>query len=243
MIKRIGVAGGLLVAVALVLGVIGVSSASALQLPDISISLKGSEYPLHLNYESSTVATELEDANGGVLNGKGLKLLLLTGELTALGTFRADFAKVTETSSGKKCHTSGDPTATVLTEGSFHVVIINTSPLEIGLLFLPNAVTIECEGFNLKVKGSVISSIEGVTTTSDVTSILGRLEKGTGMAGEQKIKEYYNDAGTKVKSELITTISGIEHESNEQVKEDVTLLALPTSSQLTEPNMFMITNW
>ena len=242
MIKRISVAGGLLVAVALVLGVIGVSSATALQLPDISISLKGSEYPLHLNYESKTVKTELEDANGGIISAEGLKLLLLVGALSALGTFRADFAKWEEISSGKKCHSAGDPTATVLWEGSFHVVIVNTSPLEIGMLYLPNEVKIECEGFNLKLKGSIISSIEGVTTTSDVTSVLGRLEKGTN-AGEQKIKEYYNDAGTKVKAELITTISGVEHESIEQVKEDITLLALPTSSHLTEPNMFIITNW
>ena len=243
MIKRIGVAGGLLVAVVLVLGVIGISSASALQLPDISISLPGSEYPLHLNYESKTVATELEDANGGILSGKGLKLLLLIGLLTALGTFQADFANVEETAApNKKCHTSGDPTATVLTEGSFHVVIINTSPLEIGLLFLPNEVTIECEGVKFKVKGSVISSIEGITSTSDETSILGRLEKGAN-PGEQKIKEYYNNEGTKVKAKLTTIISSIEHESNEQVKEDVTLLALPTSVHLTELNMFEITNW
>ncbi len=55
-----------------------------LWLPDVSTTLAGSSYPLHLNYESSTVLTLLEDANGGVLEGTGLKLLLLTGELTAL---------------------------------------------------------------------------------------------------------------------------------------------------------------
>ena len=58
-------------------------------LPDVSITSAGSAYPLHLNYESTTVKTELEDANGGILNGEGLKLLRLTGELAALGTFRA----------------------------------------------------------------------------------------------------------------------------------------------------------
>ena len=164
------------------------------------------------------------------------------GGLSALGTFRADFANWRASSTDKKCHSPGDPTATVLWEGSFHVVIVNTSPLEIGLLFLPNEVKVECEGLNVKVKGSVISSIEGVTTTLDVTSILGRLEKGAN-PGEQQIREYYNDAGTKVKAGLITTISSIEREANEQVKEHVTLLALPTSSQLTEPNMFIVTNW
>ena len=47
-------------------------------LPDVSTTLSGSWNPLHLNYESSTVETLLEDENGGILQGEGLKLLLLT---------------------------------------------------------------------------------------------------------------------------------------------------------------------
>ena len=215
---------------------VGVMATSAFALPDVSITLSGSAYPLHLNYESSTVATELEDANGGVLTGKGLKLLLLSGELSALGTFRADFANVTEVSSGKKCHSTGDPTATVLSEGSFHMVYTSLSPnLQLGLLFLPTEVKIECEGFNVKVKGSVISSVNlnGTTEATEFTNIKGSLAKGS-TPGSQQISEYYNDAGTKIKAGLITTISSIEHESNEQVKEETTLTAL-------SPNMFVIT--
>ena len=68
MIKRIGVASGLLALLAL--GVIGVSSAFALQLPDISTSLKGSAYPLHLNYESKTVNTVIEEKTGASSKAK-----------------------------------------------------------------------------------------------------------------------------------------------------------------------------
>ncbi len=216
-----------------------------LWLPDVSTTLAGSSYPLHLNYESSTVATLLEDANGGVLEGTGLKLLLLTGELTALGTFRADFANVKEVVAPKhNCHTSNDPTATVLTEGSFHVVITSLFPnLQIGLLFLPNEVKIECEGINLKVKGSVIASINtnGITETTELTNIKGLLAKGSTVASQQ-VSEYYNDSGTKVKAGLITTVAGVENASNEQVKEETTFTALPPSGS-TVANMFVITDW
>ena len=205
-------------------------------LPVIAITLAGSAYPLHLNYESKTVATVLEDANGGVLSGAGLKLLLTTGEEAALGTFRADFLQVTETSTGKKCHSTGDTTGTVLTEGSFHLVYTSLGTnLQLGVLYLPNEVKIECEGFNAKVKGSVISSVNlnGTNEATELTNVKGLLAKGTN-PGEQQIKEYYNGEGTKVKAGLITTISGIEQESNEQVKEEAVLTAL-------SPDMFVIT--
>ena len=239
--KRLKFLGAALIAVC----AMGVMATSALALPDVSTTLSGSSYPLHLNYESSTVLTLLEDANGGVLEGTGLKLLLLTGALTALGTFRADFANVKESvSPNHKCHTAGDPTATVLTEGSFHVVITSLSPnLQIGLLFLPNEVKVECEGVNLKVKGSVIASINtnGITTTTELTNIKGLLAMGS-TAGSQQVSEYYNNAGTKVKAALITTVAGVENNSNEQVKEETTLTALPPTGS-TVSNMFVITGW
>jgi hypothetical protein len=207
-----------------------------LTLPDISITLPGSSYPLHLNYESLTVKTKLEDGNGALLEGKGLKLLLLTGELASLGTFRADFFNVEETSSAKKCHTSGDKTATVLTEGSFHLVYTNLKPLYLGLLFLPNEVKVECEGVTTKVRGDVISGVNfsGNSEETELLNIKGKLEKGS-TAGSQEITEYYNEGGTKVKAGLIAETGSVEHASNEQVKEETELTAL-------SPNMFVITS-
>ena len=46
-------------------------------LPHISITLSGSAYPLHLNYESTNVGSELETTAGGLLKAEGLKFLLL----------------------------------------------------------------------------------------------------------------------------------------------------------------------
>jgi hypothetical protein len=207
---------------------------SVLSLPDIAITLPGSSYPLHLNYENLTVATKLEDGSGALLTGEGVKVLLLTGELTSLGTFRVDFFKVKE--GAKECHTSGDKTATVLTEGSFHLVYTNLSPLLLGLLFLPNEVKIECEGVNVFVRGSVISSVNfsGQGEEEELLNIKGKLEKGS-TAGTQEITEYYNEGGTKVKAKLEAETGGVGHSSNEQVKVETELTAL-------SPNMFVITS-
>ena len=76
----------------------------------------------------------------------------------------------------KKCNSTGDKTATVLTEGSFHLVYTNLSPLEMGILYLPNEVTMECEGTNSKLKGSISSSLNAAGT--EITEL-------TGVAGAQ----------------------------------------------------------
>jgi len=173
-------------------------------------------YPLHLNYGSTTVNSELETTAGGLLKGVGLKVLFLIGELSALGTFRADFLDVKD--GAKLCMSTGDEDGTVLTEGSFHVVYTNLSPLLMGVLYLPSQVVIECEGTNATVKGSILSSFiaEGNTLT-ELTSVSGQLLKGAS-AGKPKIEEYYNDAGTKVKAKLETTTGGSTKESNEVVE-------------------------
>jgi hypothetical protein len=207
---------------------------AATGLPEISITLAGSSYPLDLNYESSTVVTKLEDGAGALLEGKGLKLLLLTAAESSLGTFNADFLNNIEASSNRKCHTSGDKTATVLSEGSFHIVYTSLSPLELGILFLPHEVKVECEGVTTKVRGDVISSINEASDSGSLTSIKGKLEKGS-TAGSQEITEYYNTTGTKVKAELIAETGSVEHKSNEQVKEETTLTASGS-------NMFEIVN-
>jgi hypothetical protein len=88
-------------------------------LPDISITL--GSYPLHLNYLSNTVSTKLESTGGALLTGVGLHVLYLTGELTALGTFRAIFLKYVKGT--EHCFNQGEEAnGEVLMEGSFHIV-------------------------------------------------------------------------------------------------------------------------
>jgi hypothetical protein len=192
-------------------------------------------YPLHLNYENTTIKSKLETTAGSEIEGEGLKFLLLFGELTALGTFRAEFKNATEPVEPGKCNSSGDTTGVILTEGSFHVVYTNLSPLLLGILFLPKETVFTCGSTNEKVKGSVISSLNGIgSETTELTSSSGKLGKGSS-AGTQEIKEFYNDGGTKVKAKLEGNLSGTGFkEANEVVEGEPVLTAL-------ESKMFVIT--
>ena len=169
-------------------------------------------YPLLLSYENTTLTTELETTAGSLLQGRGLKTLSVGSESPASGTFRTDFSGVRDGT--KKCMSTGDAVEVVLVEGSFHLVYTDLSPLLMGTLGLINEVTIECEGTNSTVKGSILSSLiaEGNTLT-ELTSVSGQLLRGAS-AGKPKIEEYYNDAGTKVKAKLETTTGGSTKESN-----------------------------
>ncbi len=235
MTKHNTIAAAALIAVLALIG-IAMPSTSAFALPDVSITLAGSAYPLHLNYTSPTVETVFEEASGGHLKTVGLTLLLLTGELTALGTFRADFTNFTFWTSLHKCNSPSDATGVVLMQGSFHVVYTNLSPLLMGVLYLPKEVEVSCEGFNFNLRGSVITSLnaEG-TDTTELTNVSGALLKGA-TAGSQQISEYYNDAGTKLVAKLESNASATFLKTNLQILNTVPLLTALS------PNMFVITS-
>jgi len=190
-------------------------------------------YPLLLSYESTTVKTELETTAGGLLAGKGLKILSAGGGSAASGTFRADFFGIKDGT--KKCTSTGDAVETVLAEGSFAAVYTNLSPLEMGVLYLPNEVVVECEGSNIKAKGSILSSLnaEGNAST-ELTHVSGQFLRGSS-TGKPRIEEYYNDTGTKVKAKLEITVGGSTKESNTIVEGE------PVSSVLGN-KMFVITS-
>jgi hypothetical protein len=226
--KRLKLFGLMLVA----MSAMGLMATSAFALPDISLTLSVSLFPLHLNFESATTTSALETTAGGLLKGTGLKTLFLIKELTALGTFKADFENVVD--GGKKCKTTGDTLGTVLTEGSFHLVYLTPlSPLTLGVLYLPNSFEIECEGTFIEIKGNLLGSLTGIgTETMELTSLSGAL-KGT--TGKQEIKQYYNDGGTIVTTKLEANPGNGFKEANEVVEGEPVLKALGS-------NMFVITS-
>jgi hypothetical protein len=201
----------------------GIMATSAFALPDISLTLPGSTFPLHLNFaDNNKTVTELQSASGSVITGEGLSLLLLTSALTALGTFRADF--LNSKRAGVPCHSVGDAAGVILTEGPFHVVYTSLSPLTLGILYLPNFVEVECNKLLIEIQGSVISSFNGIGTEgSELTTASGQL---SGTKGKANIKTYYNDAGTSLTAKLESNVGAGFVESNEIVEGEPTLLAL-----------------
>jgi hypothetical protein len=210
----------------------GIMATSAFALPDISLTLPGSTFPLHLNFaDNNKTKTELQSASGAVITGEGLSLLLLIGELTALGTFRADFLNQKRVT--KVCHSVGDAAGVILTEGPFHVVYTNLSPLLLGILYLPNSFEVECEGLLIEIKGSVISSFTGIgTENSELTTATGQL---TGTKGKAAITKYYNDSGQLLKATLLSNVGVGFVESNLVVEGEPLVMALGN-------NMFRITS-
>jgi len=197
----------------------GLMATSAFALPDISVTLGGT-YPLHLNYESTTVKTRLESTTGTALKGEGLKVLYLIGELTALGTFRAIFKEVVNGAEATEKCLNTSIAGEVLTEGSFHIVYTSLSPLRLGTLFLVNELEIKCPvaGIGIKVKGSVIGTINtpGTSSTEQLTGLKGVL---SGSGGKQQFRNYYNDSGASVLAQLLCNQAGTGFKECNQVVE------------------------
>jgi hypothetical protein len=201
----------------------GIMATSAFALPDISLTLPGSTFPLHLNFaDNGKTKTELQSASGVVISGEGLSLLLLTSALTALGTFRADF--LATKGSGKVCHSVGDAAGVILTEGPFHVVYTNLSPLLLGILYLPNSFEVECGTLLIEVKGSTLSSFNGIGTEgSELTTASGQL---SGTKGKPALTNYYNDSGQLLVATLLSNSGAGFVGSNEIVEGEPLLEAL-----------------
>jgi hypothetical protein len=217
--NRLKLAGVFLGAVC-ALAMMAASSASALGLPDVSIVLGGS-YPLHLDGESSA-ATKLGSAAGVTLEGKGVNLLLLSTELSALGTFSSTFKEV-KIPGGEKCKTGAEPAGTVITTGEYHIVPLNLTGT-LGILFLVTFVEITCGPTKIKVRGNVAATVlKAGEEDTQLEELGGDLE---GKEGKPNITSYYNDGGTLVTTSLESD-AGLEFvKADENVAGEVVVTAL-----------------
>jgi hypothetical protein len=217
--NRLKLAGVFLGAVC-ALAMMAASSASALGLPDVSIALGGT-YPLHLDGESAA-ATSLGSASGVTLEGKGVALLLLATELSALGTFSSTFKEV-KVPGGASCKTGSEPAGTVLTTGEYHVVPLNLTGT-LGILFLVTFVELTCGATKLKVRGNTVGTIlKAGEEDTQLEELGGDLE---GSLGKPNVTSYYNDGGTLVTTSLETD-AGLEFvKSDENVAGEVIVTAL-----------------
>jgi hypothetical protein len=203
-------------------------------LPDLSLTLCASCYPLHLDATLLNVATDLSSSSGVALEGVGFLLLLLTEELTSLGTFEALFTKVKDPNNGSECNTAGDALGELLLRGTFHIVYTSLSPLTLGILYLVAPVALTCGTLTIELKGSLLSPLNGAgTEDTELISVLSAL-RGNGK-GKPSLTTYYNDEGAAKKAKLEAELGAGFVETALEVAAEVTLLALKT-------NMFVITN-
>jgi hypothetical protein len=220
--RRFRIAGVVMGAV-FALAMLASSAFATVTLPDISVTLTGGTYPIHAQGSLTAAATSLGSSTGVVLSGTGVTLLLLTTELSALGTFNTDFTNVVQGTI--KCNTPGDAAGVVLVGGEFHLVPTNLSPLNIGILFLVSELEIECpSGVNVVVRGNVLGSVNNIGSEgTELTNFGGVL---LGEKGKQQLSEYYNDGGTKVKAKLEAEAGTGFAAADEQVEKELTLQVL-----------------
>jgi hypothetical protein len=170
------------------------------KLPDLSL-LSGESFPV-VAQASSTAATALETSGGSVLTGKGVETKLEWTTLASLGSYTARFKEVVKGT--KKCETTGAGAGNVLVGGEVHLVFTSTSPLTVAALFLVPELTVECEGLNVKLKGSALGTFEGALNT-DLTTFSDELKGSKGTPG---MTAYFNDGGTIVTAELLSSVEG-----------------------------------
>lgn len=133
------------------------------------------------------------------------------------GTFKISFEKCK--SGSIACKGAGDGTEIILSEGSFNEVFDTLGTgvtLGVATLFLPHETSFECTGFAVsKVKGDVLCLV-----TTPLTSSTSHTFACKGVAkGKAAEKSYFNDSGTAVTVQLLSSLNGAAFsESNEQAE-------------------------
>jgi hypothetical protein len=219
--KLVGVMLGVLFALAAM-----ATSASAFTLPDVSVTLTGGTYPLHLEANNPAAKTFLESASGVGLEGTGVSTLLLATELSALGTFASLFLGVILAANHAKCHTGNNAAGVVSVGGEYHIVPLNNKG-KIGLLFLVSEFQILCgepTEATITIRGDTLGSITNAgTENQELTSLTGAL---LGSLGKPELSEYINDTGSIIKAKLESD-AGLEFvAANEDINEPNTFLVL-----------------
>jgi hypothetical protein len=209
----------------------GIMATAAFALPDVSV-LPKENFPLHLNFtETGTKpTTSLRTTGGSQLKGEGLSVLLLWTELSALGTWAADFLKVKNGTT--PCNTTGDAKEVVLVSGEVHVVPLPPKgSKEVGGLFLFKEFTIECEKVKVKVRGSAISSITDPKAEECVELLTGALVGDK--KGKNTLTKYLNDNGEETEGILEANFGTGYLQASEEVGEAIHFSVL-------EKKMFLI---
>jgi hypothetical protein len=210
------------------------TSAFAIELPDVHV-LPGETYPVHAEFpDNGATVSKLLDVSGNELSGKGLKVLFILKELSALGEFEALFLKVLRLPAKVACNTEGDKTETaggeVLIKGTYHIVLaVEGTARPPAVLYLFNELKIKCGSATIKVKGAAISTFntENKKETEDFTQLCGELKGNT--KGVNKLTKYLNDEGKEVEGKLEDNFGNGFVQSAEEVEEEVCAKILPTS--------------
>jgi hypothetical protein len=196
MMKRLKLA-GLLAAAVLVVGAAAASSASAVEmrLPSFSnVTINaGTDVSLGASTFFGAVALKC-DSNTSQF------VIAATGKE---GSFTLDFEGCTAV--GEECHSLGDKPGIILMGGTWHLVLDTLAGVDSRLiLFEPKELHSECKLLTSLVllKGNFLGKIEGVRGIQFTIGTFATSATG------QEFKEYENNSGTSVKTQLLSNTNG-----------------------------------
>jgi hypothetical protein len=116
--------------------------------------------------------------------------------------------------SGVSCSSSGDATETILTHGTWHLVLNTISGVDKHLIWLLiTPVVINCSIFEFKMSGNLLGSI----TPANALTKTYHIEVHVPAAGKQEFTTFENDIGEPVKASLELNGEAAFEESAENV--------------------------
>jgi hypothetical protein len=128
-----------------------------------------------------------------------------------LGTFTMILTgcKSNKPISGESCNSTGDAAETILTRGSWHLVLNTISGADKHLIWLLiEPLVIKCSIFEFKISGNVLGSISPTNTLTKVY----RLGVNVPREKQQEFTTFENDSGEQVKASLVSNGEAIFEE-------------------------------
>jgi hypothetical protein len=166
----------------------------------------------HMTLPSWTVATPSTGTSGeGKLVSKAGTFTCksdtsATSAGTNLGTYTIDLKECEETKNKVTCNTKGDAAKTILTEGTWHLVLKTSGSADVRMLwFLLKTSTLECTALaTIILRGNLLGGIEPAGKSTTHYSIKVALNG----AGGQEYTSFENENGTIVDANLESNLNG-----------------------------------
>jgi hypothetical protein len=212
----------LLVTMLAVAAVSAVAVASASAAEPTILFLSPETFPVKMNANEPTTATELQNAAGS-LKGEGFTLEM--EETATTKTYTVDFTNVKKGT--ESCNSPGDAAGVVLlVKNPYQLAFDSLSPLGVAALFtVEPELTVECGATKVKIKGNVLGLVTPIETEG--TAFKGILHCSA-TVGEPAEVKYWPNSGTETTALLLANFGTGFKKACENVAGEVSL----TSSKM-----------
>jgi hypothetical protein len=189
------------------IGTIGLVLCAALALSGLAASTTSAafmflpEFAIGTGWTGTGDEARLGTASGNEIRCKAATNAGTTEASKKLGTFVLEFTGCTSEKpiAGATCKSRGDAAETILTVGTWHLVLTMISSIDHHLIWLLMAPFVtDCSIFEFKMNGNLLGSI----TPANALTKVYHIEVNVSLAHRQEFTTFENDSGTRVKASL-----------------------------------------